>query len=147
MQSSLASDILRCHYGTLAQSLQYPISVAQLFNEEGIISDMTSANVKSTAESLSTEKALSLLLKAVRHTVHTNYHSLEIFASALLKQTGNVPWVWLSLKIMVSMLLKSKLSVLVIERDFLEDTFPKLQLDNTGSTEGIVLQAMSVISH
>ena len=91
MQGSLASDILRCHYGTLAQSLRYPISVAQLLNEEGIISDITSANVKSTAESLSTEKALSLLLKAVCHTVHTNYHSLEIFASALLKQTGNVP--------------------------------------------------------
>ena len=91
MQASLASDILRCHYSTLAQSLQYPISVAQLLYEEGIISDMTSANVKSTAESLPMEKALSLLLKAVRHTVHTNYHSLEIFASALLKQTSNVP--------------------------------------------------------
>ena len=91
MQGSPASDILCCHYGTLAQSLQYPISVAQLLYEEGIISDMTLANVKSTAESPSREKALSLLLKAVHHTVHTNYHSLEIFASALLKQTSNVP--------------------------------------------------------
>ena len=51
---------------------------------------MTSTNVKSTAESLSAEKALCLLLKAVRHAVHTNYHNLEVFASVLLKQTSNV---------------------------------------------------------
>ena len=86
-----ASDILRRHYGTLSQSLQHPISVAQLLNNERMISRSTLIIVKTTAESLSDQEAISLLLKAVRHAVHTKYYNLEVFASVLLKQTSNVP--------------------------------------------------------
>ena len=43
------------------------------------------------ARSKSEENALFVLLQAVRHAVHTNYHNLEVFASVLLKQTSNVP--------------------------------------------------------
>ena len=87
-----ASDILRRHYGTLCQSLQHPINVAQLLNNERMISRSTLIIVKTTAESLSDQEAISLLLKAVRHAVHTKYYNLEVFASVLLKQTSNVPY-------------------------------------------------------
>ena len=86
-----ASDILRCHYGTLSQSLQYPVRVAQYLYEEGVISKAIFFIVKYTAESHSTGKALFVLLRAVRHAIHTNYHHLMIFASVLLKFTSNVP--------------------------------------------------------
>ena len=86
-----ASDILRCHYGTLSQSLQYPISVAQLLHEEQVISQRSLTITKFTAQTFSNEEAIFLLLKAVRHAVHTNYHNLEVFASVLLKFTSNVP--------------------------------------------------------
>ena len=86
-----ASDILCCHYGTLSQSLHYPIRVAQLLCEERVISQTTLFNVKTTAQSHSEKEAIFLLLKAVRHAVHTNYHHLEMFASVLLKFTSTVP--------------------------------------------------------
>ena len=90
-REDLASDILRCHYGVLSDSLQYPISMAQLLHEEGIITKMKSVIVKYTAESLSREKAVFLLLKTIRHAVHAKYHNLELFASVLLKFTSSVP--------------------------------------------------------
>ena len=83
-----ASDILRCHYGTLSQSLQYPVTVAQYLYREGVITKNRLAIIKCTVKS---GKALFILLQAVRHAVHTNYHNLEVFASVLLKQTINVP--------------------------------------------------------
>ena len=83
-----ASDILRCHYGTLSQSLQYPVSVADYLYGEGVITKNRLTIIKCTVKS---GKALFILLQAVRHAVHTNYHNLEIFASVLLKQTSNVP--------------------------------------------------------
>ena len=83
-----ASDILRCHYGTLSQSLQYPIRVAQCLYGKGVI---TKSRLEYIAKSSSTRKALFVLLQAVRHAVHTNYHNLEVFSSILLKQTSNVP--------------------------------------------------------
>ena len=86
-----ASDILRCHYGTLSQSLQYPVRVAHYLYGEGVITKTRLAIIKYTAKSLSTSKALFMLLGAVRHAVHTNYHHLMIFASVLLKFTSNVP--------------------------------------------------------
>ena len=86
-----ASDILRCHYGTLSQSLRYPVRVAHYLYGEGVITKTRLAIIKYTAKSLSTSKALFMLLGAVRHTVHTNYHHLMIFASILLKFTSNVP--------------------------------------------------------
>ena len=85
------SDILRCHYGSLSQSLRYPVRVAQYLYEEGVISKARFTIVKYTAKSLSTRKASFILLRAVRHAVHTNYHHLMIFASVLLKFTSNVP--------------------------------------------------------
>ena len=87
-----ASDILRHHYGTLSQYLQHPISVAQQLHKEKMISRTTRNIVKTTAESLPNQEPISLLLKAVRHAVHTKYYNLEVFASVLLKQTSNVPY-------------------------------------------------------
>ena len=87
-----ASDILRCHYGTLSQSLRYPVRVARYLYGEGVITKTRLAILKYTAKSLSTSKALFMLLGAVRHAVHTNYHHLMIFASVLLKFTSNVPF-------------------------------------------------------
>ena len=86
-----ASDILCCHYGALSQCLQFPVRVAQYLYGEGVITKTRLAIMKSTAKSLSTNKALFMLLGAVRHAVHTNYHHLMIFASVLLKFTSNVP--------------------------------------------------------
>ena len=83
-----ASDILRCHYGTLSQSLRYPVRVAQYLYGEGVITKNELAIIKCTVKS---GKALFILLQAVRHAVHTNYHNLEVFASVLLKHTINVP--------------------------------------------------------
>ena len=89
-KSRAASDILRCHYSTLSQSLQYPVSVAQVLHGEGFISKTTMSTIKTTAQSSSEEKAISVLLRAVRHAVHTNYHNLAVFASVLLRFTDNV---------------------------------------------------------
>ena len=86
-----ASDILRCHYGTLSQSLRYPVRVAHYLYGEGVITKTRLAIIKYTAKSLSTNKALLMLLGAVRHAVHTNYHHLMIFTSVLLKFTSTVP--------------------------------------------------------
>ena len=86
-----ASDILRCHYGTLSQSLQYPVGIAELLCGEKVISKTTLSFVKKKQHSQSAEKAIIVLLQAVRHAVHTNYHNLMIFASVLLKFTINVP--------------------------------------------------------
>ena len=83
-----ASDILRCHYGTLSQSLRYPVRVAQYLYGEGVITKNRLAIIKCTVMS---GKALFILLQAIRDAVHTNYHNLEVFASVLLKQTSNVP--------------------------------------------------------
>ena len=87
----MASDILRCHYGTLSQCLKYPVRVAQLLHDEGVISNEVLASIRDEARSKSEENALFVLLQGVRHAVHTNYHNLEVFASILLKQTSNVP--------------------------------------------------------
>ena len=86
-----ASDILCCHYGTLSQSLRYPVRVARYLCGEGVITKTRLAIIQYTAKSLSTNKALLMLLGAVRHAVHTNYHHLMIFASVLLKFTSTVP--------------------------------------------------------
>ena len=86
-----ASDILRCHYGTLSQSLQYPVRVAELLCVEKVISETALSFIKKKQHSRSEEKAIIVLLQAVRHAVHTNYHNLMIFASILLKFTSNVP--------------------------------------------------------
>ena len=91
VQASMASDILRCHYGTLSQCLKYPVRVAQLLCEEGVITQTTLFNVKTIVQSHSEKEAIFLLLRAVRHAVHTNYCHLMIFASVLLKFTSNVP--------------------------------------------------------
>ena len=87
-----ASDILRCHYGTLSQSLQYPIRIAQLLYKEEVISVTRLDIVKSTAQSYSEEKAFYLLLKEVRRAVHAKYFNLEVFANVLLKFKSNAPY-------------------------------------------------------
>ena len=87
----MASDILRCHYGSLAQSLQYPFRVAQLLCGERVISKTTLAIMENEQCSQSEEKTISVLLSAVRRVVHTNYHNLAVFASVLLRISSNVP--------------------------------------------------------
>ena len=87
----MTSDILRYHYGTLAQSLQYPLRIAQLLCGERVISKTTLAIMENEQWSQSEEKALSVLLSAVRHAVHTNYHNLVVFASVLLRNSSTVP--------------------------------------------------------
>ena len=82
-----ASDILRCHYGTLSQSFKYPVRVAQLLHGERIINWSV---VEDEQHFLSNEKAILLVLKKIRHAVHTNYQNLVLFANVLLKQTSNV---------------------------------------------------------
>ena len=46
---------------------------------------MTQNIQRSIEQSVSEDMATFLLLKAVRHAVHTNYHNLEVFATVLLK--------------------------------------------------------------
>ena len=58
---------------------------------ERVISKVTLSTVKSTAESQSETEALFVLLRAIRHAVHSNHSNLLIFASVLLKFTSNVP--------------------------------------------------------
>ena len=82
-----ASDILCRHYGTLSQCFYYSVDVGQLLHGEKVISKA----ILSTAQSLSKDEASFLLLKAVRHAVHTNYHNLVVFASVLLKLSRSVP--------------------------------------------------------
>ena len=86
-----ASDILRCHYGTLSQSLQYPVRVAEIICGERVISQAAFSMVKRIAESYSEAEALFVLLRAIRHAIHSNYSNLGVFASVLLKLTSNVP--------------------------------------------------------
>ena len=87
-----ASDILRCHYGTLSRSLQYPIRVAQLLCGEGVVTQSTLSIMENDQWPQSAEeKAISVLLRAVRHAIHSNYHNLAVFASVLLKISSNVP--------------------------------------------------------
>ena len=87
-----ASDILRCHYGTLSQSLRYPIRVAQLLHKEGVISVTRLDIIKTTAQSYTEEEAVYLLLKEVRRAVHAKYHDLEVFANVLSKFKSNAPY-------------------------------------------------------
>ena len=86
-----ASDILRCHYATLSQSLHDPVGVGRLlhFEDSIIISDQTLTNLESTGQSESERRIV--LLRAVRYAVHTKYNKLEVFASVLLKFSINVP--------------------------------------------------------
>ena len=76
-----ASDILRCHYGTLSQLLQYPIQIAELLHGEGVISDATIT--------ISTDPLMSLL-KAVRGAVHRNFRNLKVFSSVLQRFCDNI---------------------------------------------------------
>ena len=135
-----ASDILRCHYGILSQSLRYPVRVAHYLYGEGVITKATFFIVEYTAKSLSTRKALFVLLRAVRHAVHTNYHHLMIFASVLLKFTSNVPC--------ANAILKDcgeytgyciAVNNIDVEKAFFEDKSLEVQHVNTELSEGIIL--------
>ena len=79
-----ASDILRCHYGIIAQSLHYPISVAQLLHGERLISELTLANIETC------NQPVTLLLKSVRNSVHNNYQNVKVFASVLQRFSDNI---------------------------------------------------------
>ena len=81
-------NILRCHYGTISQSLQDLVSVARLLYGEKIIPEETLAAVEST-KLLEIEKT-AVLLKSIRAAVHTNYHSLLVFGSVLQKFIDNL---------------------------------------------------------
>ena len=78
-----ASDILRCHYGALSQSLRCPIQIAQFLYSEKIISETEVVSVETCNQSV------MVLLKAVRYAVHTKYQNLMVFASVLQRFTDN----------------------------------------------------------
>ena len=86
-----ASDILRCHYATLSQSLHDPISIGWLLCDQDptIISEETLSSLEHSSQSQSVIKGV--LLKSLRHAVHINHHNLEVFASVLKRFTENVP--------------------------------------------------------
>ena len=83
-----ASDILCYHYGFLSQSLYYPSYMTQILCGEKVISDETLKAVEDTEQSESERR--TVLLKAVRHAVHNNYHNLEVFASVLRIENAQV---------------------------------------------------------
>ena len=87
-----ASNILRCHYAALCQSLHDPVGVGRLlhFEDSKIISEQTLTNLESTGQSESERRIV--LLRAVRCAVHTKYNKLEVFAGVLLKFSINVPF-------------------------------------------------------
>ena len=88
-----ASNILRCHYSTLSQSLRYPVRIAQLLSGEEIISAMNYITVRYYAESpCESEKATPFLLLRIRHAVHTYYKNLELFARVMIKCDSNIPY-------------------------------------------------------
>ena len=86
-----ASDILRCHYATLSQSLHDPISIGWLLCDQDptIISEETLSSLEHSSQSQSVIKGV--LLKSLRRAVHINHHILEVFASILKRFTENVP--------------------------------------------------------
>ena len=79
-----ASDMLRCHYGTLSQSLQYPVRVVQLLHEEGVISESILDRIETC------KQPVTLLLNTVRKVVHNNYKNLKVFANVLQKSVDNI---------------------------------------------------------
>ena len=85
-----ASDVLRCHYGTLSKSLHDPISVGWLLCEQDpmIISEETLTSVEFIRKCESERRVV--LLGAVRCAVHSNSNNLEIFVNVLLKFSENV---------------------------------------------------------
>lgn len=135
-----ARDILRFHYGTLSQSLQYPIRVVQLLYGEKVITNKTLNDVKTTTQSLSDKEAIFILLKAVRHAVRTNHHKLELFASVLLRFTRNVPCARAILKDCGEY---TYFTLILLLSDILEKRFPnhdvfsKNQPSTTRVSEGI----------
>ena len=79
-----ASDILRCHYGALSQSLRCPIQVGQFLYGEKIISETEVVSMETCNQSV------MVLLKAVRYAVHTNYQNLKVFGIVLQRFTDNI---------------------------------------------------------
>ena len=86
-----ASDILRCHYAILSQSLHDPISIGCLLCDQDptIISEETLSSLEHSSQSESVIKGV--LLKLLCRAVHINHHNLEVFASVLKRFTENVP--------------------------------------------------------
>ena len=85
-----ASDILRCHYGTLSKSLDDPSRVGWLLCEQDpmIISEETLTSVEFIRKCESEKRVV--LLRAVRCAVRSNSNNLEIFINVLLKFSENV---------------------------------------------------------
>ena len=75
----------------LSQFLRDPVSVACMLHGERVFSEtlLISMNMESPKLSLSLKR--TALLRAVRSVVHSSSQNLKVFASVLLKFTGNVP--------------------------------------------------------
>ena len=86
-----ASDILRCHYATLSQSLHDPIGVARLLYHEDstIITEETLTSIEAIGRSEESER-VTVLLKVVRRAVHVSHRNLEMFANVLKRFPKNV---------------------------------------------------------
>ena len=79
-----ASDILRCHYGTLSQSHQYPVRVAQNLWEEEVITKTRveiikyTANVNITKTTQSRQYLLHQPLEGGRGIAEAKGHDIKL---------------------------------------------------------------------
>ena len=76
-----ASEILRCHYGSLSQSLCEPVRVAQILQREKVISDVTLIRIESI-ELIGSEQR-TVLLSAIRGAVLKKYTNLYVLARVM----------------------------------------------------------------
>lgn len=76
-------DILRNHYSAISESIIDPVSVASLLRIEKVVNEEALTTVISTRNSPFDCKGV--LLKAIRHSVHSNHGKLEVVLSILSK--------------------------------------------------------------
>ncbi|XP_019858130.1 PREDICTED: uncharacterized protein LOC109586384 [Amphimedon queenslandica] len=83
-----AIDIFNTHHPLLSQSLSDPLSVAIMFQREGVITGQVLDTVVSASPSVSDQ--CEVLLAAIIVAIESKYSLLQTFASVLCKFTGNV---------------------------------------------------------
>ena len=76
-----ASEILRCHYGSLSQFLCEPVRVAQILQKEKVISDVTLMSIECIVPIESEQR--TVLLRAIRGAVLKKYTNLNVLARVM----------------------------------------------------------------
>lgn len=76
-----ASEILRCHYGSLSQSLCEPFRVAQILRKEEVISGVTLITIE-CIELIESEQR-TVLLSALRGAVLKKHTNLDVLARVM----------------------------------------------------------------